>query len=201
MPRKSKYAGGAKKKFVEVGTKLFFENGFEGTSIRNITDEADCEVGLFYYYYNSKDQLFDEVIDSFFEPYRQDFEEIATEAESNPDKPLFKFFAYMKREVILFREKYAKNMHKTVRWAIREHALTLIEPYIERIIVKLVEEGAKPRMDAHAMAIFLSHGIGSVILHEDAEWVASVTDELRKTVNLLMGLTEEEAEKMFSPEE
>ena len=107
----------------------------------------------------------------------------------------------MKREVILFREKYAKNMHKTVRWAIREHALTLIEPYIERIIVKLVEEGAKPRMDTHAMAIFLSHGIGSVILHEDAEWVASVTDELRKTVNLLMGLTEEEAEEMFSSEE
>ena len=47
MARKSRFDGGTKNKMIEVGTKLFFENGFDGTSIRNIADEVGCEVGLF----------------------------------------------------------------------------------------------------------------------------------------------------------
>lgn len=46
-------------------------------------------------------------------------------------------------------------------------------------------------------AVFLSHGIGSIILHEDADWVDDSTEELRKTVNLIMGLDKETSEKIF----
>ena len=69
MARKSRFDGGTKNKMIEVGTKLFFENGFDGTSIRNIADEVGCEVGLFYYYYKSKDDLFSDILEHFFEPY------------------------------------------------------------------------------------------------------------------------------------
>ena len=57
--------------------------------------------------------------------------------------------------------------------------------------------GAKPTMDPHTMAIFLAHGLGSCILHEDADWVDEATDDMRRTVNLIMGLSEEESRKMF----
>ena len=88
-------------------------------------------------------------------------------------------------------------MHRTVRWAIREQTLTVIEPYIEDIIRTLMTCGAKPTMDPHTMAIFLAHGLGSCILHEDADWVDEATDDMRRTVNLIMGLSEEESRKMF----
>lgn len=122
---------------------------------------------------------------------------LVAEAKEKPYRALLRFFSYIKREVRAFRAKYEGNMHRTVRWAIREQTLTVIEPYIEDIIRTLMTCGAKPTMDPHTMAIFLAHGLGSCILHEDADWVDEATDDMRRTVNLIMGLSEEESRKMF----
>ncbi|CDD91467.1 transcriptional regulator TetR family [Coprobacillus sp. CAG:826] len=197
MARKPKFDGGTRNRMLEVATKMFFEKSYEGTSVRDIVKEVGCEVGLFYYYYKTKDDLFTDVMEHFFEPYKKDFEILVEDAKINQNRALLRFFEYMKKKVIEFREKYSANMHRTIRWAIREQALTVIEPYIEQIIQILVEHGAQLKMDVHLTAIFLAHGIGSVILHEDADYVKETTNQLRKVVNLIMGLSEEQAKYMF----
>ena len=197
MARKSRFDGGTKNKMIEVGTKLFFENGFDGTSIRNIADEVGCEVGLFYYYYKSKDDLFSDILEHFFEPYKKDFQAIVDGIRENNDRALERFFKYMHVEVRDFRAKYEGNMHRTVRWAIREQALTVIEPYIEQIVDMLVQNGANPPMRPRLTAVFLAHGVGSVILHEDADWVDEVTPQLRRTVNFVTGIPENKQKEMF----
>lgn len=197
MARKPKFDGGTKNRMLEVATKMFFEKSYEGTSVRDIVKEVGCEVGLFYYYYKTKDDLFTDVMEHFFEPYKKDFEILVEDAKINQNRALLRFFEYMKKKVIEFREKYSANMHRTIRWAIREQALTVIEPYIEQIIQILVEHGAQLKMDVHLTAIFLAHGIGSVILHEDADYVKETTNQLRKVVNLIMGLSEEQSKDMF----
>lgn len=197
MARKQMFEGGTKNRIIEVGSRLFFEKGFDGTGIREIMKEVGADVGAFYYYYKSKDELFDDVLNNFFAPYEVDFERIANEAEQRPYRALLRFFEYVKQSTREFREKYEGHIHRTVRWAIREQTLTVLEPYIERIINILIGHGATPTMDAHTMAIFLSHGIGSVILHEDSDWVDTTTDDMRRTTNLIMGLDEEISKKMF----
>ena len=197
MARKSRFDSGTKNKMIEVGTKLFFENGFDGTSIRNIADEVGCEVGLFYYYYKSKDDLFSDILEHFFEPYKKDFQAIVDGIRENNDRALERFFKYMHVEVRDFRAKYEGNMHRTVRWAIREQALTVIEPYIEQIVEILVQSGSNPPMQPRLTAVFLAHGVGSVILHEDADWVDEVTPQLRRTVNFVTGIPENKQKEMF----
>ena len=197
MARKQMIEGGTKNRIREVGGRQIFEHGYDGTSVRGIMLEVGGEVGLFYYYYKTKDELFTDVLDHFFEPYRKDLEALVAEAKEKPYRALLRFFSYIKREVRAFRAKYEGNMHRTVRWAIREQTLTVIEPYIEDIIRTLMTCGAKPTMDPHTMAIFLAHGLGSCILHEDADWVDEATDNMRRTVNLIMGLSEEESREMF----
>lgn len=197
MARKQMFEGGTKNRIIEVGNRLFFEKGFDGTGIREIMKEVGADVGAFYYYYKSKDELFEDVLNNFFAPYKVDFEKIASEAEQRPYRALLRFFEYVKLSTREFRAKYDGHIHKTVRWAIREQTLTVLEPYIERIINILISYGGKPTMNAHTMAIFLSHGVGSVILHEESDWVDSTTDDMRKTVNLIMGLDEDVSKKMF----
>ncbi|HJI45845.1 MAG TPA: TetR/AcrR family transcriptional regulator [Oscillospiraceae bacterium] len=197
MARKQMFEGGTKNRIIEVGNRLFFEKGFAGTGIREIMKEVGADVGAFYYYYKSKDELFEDVLNNFFAPYEVDFEKIASEAEQRPYRALLRFFEYVKLSTREFRAKYDGHIHKTVRWAIREQTLTVLEPYIERIINILISYGGKPTMNAHTMAIFLSHGVGSVILHEESDWVDSTTDDMRKTVNLIMGLDEDVSKKMF----
>ena len=191
------FEGGTKNRILEVGNRLFFEKGFDGTGVREIMKEVGADVGAFYYYYKSKDELFEDVLNNFFAPYEVDFEKIASEAEHRPYRALLRFFEYVKLSTREFRAKYDGHIHKTVRWAIREQTLTVLEPYIERIINILISYGGKPTMNAHTMAIFLSHGVGSVILHEESDWIDSTTDDMRKTVNLIMGLDEDVSKKMF----
>ena len=197
MARKQMFEGGTKNRIIEVGNRLFFEKGFDGTGIREIMKEVGADVGAFYYYYKSKDELFEDVLNNFFAPYEVDFEKIAGEAEQRPYRALLRFFEYVKLSTREFRAKYDGHIHKTVSWAIREQTLTVLEPYIERIINILISYGGRPTMNAHTMAIFLSHGVGSVILHEESDWVDSTTDDMRKTVNLIMGLDEDVSKKMF----
>ncbi len=47
MARKPMYDGGTKNKMIEVATELFFENGYDGTSIRSIVRGVGCETDLF----------------------------------------------------------------------------------------------------------------------------------------------------------
>ena len=86
----------------------------------------------------SKDDLFTDVMEHFFEPYKKDFERLVEEARQKPYQGLLRFFMYVKDEVRTFRQKYEGNMHRTVRWAIREQTLTVIEPYIEEIVNRLI---------------------------------------------------------------
>lgn len=148
MARKQMFEGGTKNRIIEVGNRLFFEKGFDGTGIREIMKEVGADVGAFYYYYKSKDELFEDVLNNFFAPYEVDFEKIASEAEQRPYRALLRFFEYVKLSTREFRAKYDGHIHKTVRWAIREQTLTVLEPYIERIINILISYGGKPTMNA-----------------------------------------------------
>ncbi len=45
-----------------TAVKLFSEKGFYGTSIRDIAKAANCSLPMLYYYYNNKNDLFEEIV-------------------------------------------------------------------------------------------------------------------------------------------
>ena len=45
----------------EKAVEIFSEKGFHGTSIRDIARAAECSLPMLYYYYNNKNDLFEEV--------------------------------------------------------------------------------------------------------------------------------------------
>lgn len=49
---------------LEVAAKVFGRLGYDGSSVRSIAREAGVTEGLVYYYFNGKEQLFDEVLRS-----------------------------------------------------------------------------------------------------------------------------------------
>lgn len=188
MARKQKFEGGTKNRIIEVGGKMFLENGFDGTGIRAVMDRVGADVGVFYYYFNTKDDLFNDVLDRILEPYKPNFERLVEEAKAEPVKGLFGLFDYLQEAANDFRTKYGENLHRSVRWSIRDHALETIEPYTEEIVSMIVEKGAKPVMDIHTSAIYLAHAIGSCMLSEDSAWAAVAKPQLVKSVEVLMGL-------------
>ena len=77
MARKPVLEGGKRDEIIDAATQLFFTEGFEGTSVRMILGRVGGEVGMFYHYFSSKEELFDIVVDRFFRQYALDFESMA----------------------------------------------------------------------------------------------------------------------------
>lgn len=195
MARKPVLTGGKREEIAGAALELFFESGYDGTSVRSIMNRAGGEVGLFYYYFKNKDDVFDAVLDLFFARYDTDFAEIVAHGRRNPCRAMQDFFEYMERETEIFREKYADKMHRTVRWAIREHTLTLIEPYLERIVeIQSKYYGVRPALAIDVAAMYLTHGVGSCILHEDREKYRFHRAEIKKGTSLIMGMPAAEQE-------
>ena len=195
MKRKAVSDGGKYDAIVSAASECFFTKGFDGTSIRTIMKKAGAEVGLFYYYFENKDDVFDKVLDNFFSYYQEGFAAVVEHGRRNPCRIMENFFNYMGREIVVFREKNADNMHRTVRWAIREHTLEIIEPYI-RDVIKIQSEyyGAEPALEPEIAAIYLTHGVGSAMLHENKDTYMKNRKEIKRGVSLIMGMPMDDQE-------
>lgn len=51
-----------RKRIKKVAVEHFNNNGYHGTTIRNIAKDVPCSLPMIYYYYNNKKELFDEII-------------------------------------------------------------------------------------------------------------------------------------------
>lgn len=55
----------SKKKILEVSTRVFAESGFDGARVDEIAAKADVNKALIYYYFKSKKNILNIIIDSF----------------------------------------------------------------------------------------------------------------------------------------
>ncbi len=56
--------------FMDAAEKLFRENGIVDTTVSSIVNEMNVAKGLFYYYFNSKDDLIEAISDKYAEKFK-----------------------------------------------------------------------------------------------------------------------------------
>lgn len=73
-----------KTRILDAAEKLFGQNGFDGTSLRDITAEADVNLAAVNYHFQSKDSLIDAVIARRVEPVNRKRLEMLEAAGPDP---------------------------------------------------------------------------------------------------------------------
>lgn len=58
-------------RLIAAATRLFATRGFDGTSVRDVTADADANLGAITYHFGSKQGLYDAVLETAFAPVRQ----------------------------------------------------------------------------------------------------------------------------------
>ncbi|MBC9794771.1 TetR family transcriptional regulator [Sinomicrobium weinanense] len=61
---------------LEVAEKLFAENGFDGTSVRQIAREANINIAMISYYFGSKEKLLDALLYHRLAGFRHEMEKV-----------------------------------------------------------------------------------------------------------------------------
>lgn len=183
----------AEKKRIEIVTaslELFFEKGYEATSIRSIQAKVGSTVSLFYHYFDSKDKVFDEAIKLFFRSYELKMQEIITNAKNNPKNALDNYLNYMIVSTQEFRNKYLGTLHWTILSAIREYSLNIMKKYILEILYIYKENNIidTPKEKLETVANLIAYGVGGSILYQSKESYIKQQEEINKNVNILLGI-------------
>ncbi len=71
---------------VAAATELFVLHGFEGTSVRAITEKAEANLGAITYHFGSKEALHNAVVESVVAPMREVFLRVAEKNEPPLDR-------------------------------------------------------------------------------------------------------------------
>src|SRR5699024_120480 len=75
-------ANSSKQKVIDAASVLFFQNGFHGTSVRDIADKASVNVSLISYYFKSKQGLLEYAVTQYYEAYLEIIENTLKQANS-----------------------------------------------------------------------------------------------------------------------
>src|SRR5690625_5039542 len=74
----------SKEKIMEAASELFYYNGFQGTSIRAITEQAKVNVSLISYYFKNKQGLLETMTVEYFENYIALLEKLNEDRRHDP---------------------------------------------------------------------------------------------------------------------
>lgn len=81
-----------RKNIVQVGLKMFHEEGYSATGIQGIVEQAGVPKGSFYGYFKSKEEFGREVIDAYSERGLIKLKEILKDTRKSPLKRLEAYF-------------------------------------------------------------------------------------------------------------
>ncbi|MHA6252003.1 forespore capture DNA-binding protein RefZ [Oceanobacillus sp. CAU 1775] len=71
----------SKQKVIEAASSLFFQKGFDGTSVRDIADKATVNVSSISYYFKGKQGLLEYAVSDYYEEYLEKIEEALRDTE------------------------------------------------------------------------------------------------------------------------
>ena len=191
MTKKSTPEVGKKDAILTAALETFLENGYESTSVRTISQKVGCEVGLIYYYFKTKEELFDCALGAYYQETEKEMASIAEQSDASVEK----FIIYLENKAISYRKSFADNVHSSVRAAVREKITELSKIYLTAILEKSEKNNAK------SIAFFLAGGLCASILQDNAEFYTENKEAILKIAKNLSGTetTERPAPKKETP--
>ena len=131
-----------KSRIVAAAWQLFYEKGYNGTTVDDIIALSDTSKGSFYYYFSTKDELLDTlslILDDYYEEL---------ETEMDPKMNSFHKLLYLNYKVhTMMEEKISRellaSLYSTQLVSERQSHLLDQNRNYYKLITKIVDEGQK----------------------------------------------------------
>ena len=166
---------------------LFLENGYEKTSIRMIAGKVGCEVGLVYYYFATKEDVFENALALYFEDKKNELFEITEKTKKDASLFLDTIFGYLEKEAPAFAKTFGEGVHWTIRFAVRAKFAEMLKTFAAEVVSILADTSRMPyseEITAHTVADLLIN----TAFEADKAYFSTHKDEIRRAVNHLLGM-------------
>ena len=131
-----------KKMLLKIAYDMFLTKGYEKTSVDEIIEKAQIAKGTYYYYFKSKEQMLEEVIDMMIDNETEMAEEFIRMDISVPEKIVGIISSIKPTEAeqpiknTLFREE-----NLLMHYKVRKKLIDTITPLLSEVIKEGVNEG------------------------------------------------------------
>jgi AcrR family transcriptional regulator len=181
-----------KVEFITVAEALFLEKGFENTSVDDIVNRLGVAKGLFYYYFDSKEDLLVAITGRILDEVQST---ISSAMERKEATAMENFRALIPSNLCInarskmlmtyFRQERNQAFHHLME----ERAGQFLVPAIEKIVRQGIEEGVFHTDYPHEAAIALMavlHSLRQDVsgpdTRERATWLTSVSQEIAERI-------------------
>ncbi|WP_223069258.1 TetR/AcrR family transcriptional regulator [Paenibacillus caui] len=164
-----------KMRILLAAKRLFAKQGFEGTSVRQICDEAGANVALVSYYFGGKENVFYALFDTFYPVNR-------IELESSRFLEPVSGVEFLITEVIRFRMENPEMINVLQQEIFKKsHLLPRILNYVLPVWKKLrslLEEGRTQGLfQFRSLDNTLFFVMGAVLFHQKSEYFQGILDD------------------------
>jgi len=133
-----------KEELIDAAENLFSEKGFKETSVDEICDEVGVAHGLFYYYFDSKDNVIEAITERMMKELVRDLEEIVKRdglgADEKFKRLLYLSFQKEKKKPYL-ASYYFRKESPQLFYNVFERSNEVLTPYLIEIVDQGVKEG------------------------------------------------------------
>lgn len=148
MKRIAKAPDERRTELIEAAQKLFYEQGYERTSVKDIVNAVGVAKGLFYYYFESKAAVLTAIADEMQEQAMAFMRPIVADETLNAIPKWNQAFSIVnswklarKDEMIAMVRLLQSDQNVLLRTKLQERSLALLAPELAMIIVQGVREG------------------------------------------------------------
>ena len=172
--------GETREVILDAAEKVFFQNGFEKTSVKMILEEAKIVTGSFYHFFPSKEALFEAVTERFLNAYAERIGGILGDESLSFRQIIRMIPEEMGRSAeIFYHVLQGDKLHWTVRNALHDRTLEAMVQPLAGALARLKAKGEiSSRLDAEdvTLARILIKGSEAVVHGEGSgstEWFRS----------------------------
>jgi len=172
-----------KDELLDAAGQLFLKNGYRDTSVNSIVESIGVSKGTFYYYFDSKEDVLDGLVERLSEPIYEEIDEIVSRDSSTAIEKLNDIFAASRGikldridEVLRILKLIYRPENLRLLDRIETSTLDEIAPKIARVVRQGVGEGKlKTRYPQEVSRLIFSMGTdlnkktAETLLNEDIE--------------------------------
>lgn len=180
MKRVTKDPTVRREELIDIAEELFLKNGYEETHVSEIVKKVEVAQGTFYYYFKSKDEILDALVDRYLHDFVAFTEEQVRRDDINAVEKFINFFkgssqlgmGKKKMMIYLHEEKNA-----LLHLKIEKKAYPLIVPLLKKIIEQGIKDGLFDTKYPYETAMAFLSFVGMLF---DAKQLFEMTNEEKK---------------------
>lgn len=162
---------------LDASERLFYKKGYGNCTINDILKSIGIAKGTFYHYFDSKEEVLDEIIDRYRDMIVERAENVV-KGDTDPKEKLIGIFTAMQIKDQM-DDSMLDDLHKAENILLHHKILNQIVRAVAPILVKVIEEGIEKkiwscRYPIEYMQIFLAAALtltdeGIFEMEEDAQ--------------------------------